>query len=122
MKVKVLPIEYEIIREKEDQVAGCDIINNQITLDPRLKDKQLEVALWHEILHVSNSSIDETTVESIAQTVVSVLYDNPHIFRYKGINKLAFYLSKTGFQDEEIKELCKKNEKEIEKIHKEFNI
>lgn len=67
---------FAVIRKDIPKCGETDYCKQTIVLDEQLYGTMLDVTLIHEILHVCNSELDHTLLDSLAQQIYAVLHDN----------------------------------------------
>lgn len=76
-KLKILTHTYKVIEKGGMMNVGeRDPITSTITIEKALPDNEKWATLFHEILHVIDSGLDESTVDLLAQVLYCVLKEN----------------------------------------------
>lgn len=80
-EIKIGGLVYRIIITDSDNIdddAGeCNVLNQTIKINKNLSSEGKEFALWHEIIHAWNSSLDDDEkVDAIAQMISTIINDN----------------------------------------------
>ena len=63
-----------------DNCGQFDIKKNELLLNEKQEQTQLEASLIHEILHALNICMDEERVEFLSQGLYQVIKDNKLVF------------------------------------------
>jgi hypothetical protein len=76
-KIKIGGIIYKVTLKPHERTSFLDREDDELNINPRLSNQQMEIALLHGIIHGINLGItDEILVEGLAQGLHQVLKDN----------------------------------------------